>query len=132
MIFYSMISKIIQTLVILSSFFASGLGLNLNSGFSYVNYWGQNSYGATHPADSPNWERDLAIYCLDNSSSADIFVLGFLDIFNVGGTPGLNFANHCSDTFPGTSLLHCPTIAQDIKTCQANGKKILLSLGGSA
>ncbi|KAJ1944708.1 Chitinase 2, partial [Linderina macrospora] len=32
--------------------------------------------------------------------------------------------------FNGTNTLHCPDIGADIKTCQAKGKKIVLSLGG--
>lgn len=35
-------------------------------------------------------------------------------------------------TFPGTSLLNCKKLASDIKACQAKGKLITLSLGGSA
>ena len=34
--------------------------------------------------------------------------------------------------FTGTNLLHCTQMGEDIKTCQAAGKKILLSLGGAA
>jgi len=34
--------------------------------------------------------------------------------------------------FTGTTLLHCAQMGEDIKTCQAAGKKILLSLGGAA
>lgn len=26
-------------------------------------YWGQNSYGATHPSDTGNWQQKLAYYC---------------------------------------------------------------------
>ncbi|KAJ1952251.1 Chitinase 2, partial [Dipsacomyces acuminosporus] len=33
--------------------------------------------------------------------------------------------------FPGTNTLTCPNITADIKTCQAAGKKIVLSLGGA-
>src|SRR5262249_44385700 len=99
MMLYVLTSQTIQTLLILASFFSPSLGLSLTCGSNYVNYWGQNSYGGTHPADQPNWEHDLVTYCLDESSSADVFVLGFLNIFNVGGTPGLDFANHCSDRF---------------------------------
>jgi chitinase len=35
-------------------------------------------------------------------------------------------------TFPGTSLLNCKKLASDIRTCQAKGKLVTLSLGGAA
>lgn len=34
-------------------------------------------------------------------------------------------------TFPGTSLVNCTGIAREIKACQAKGKLVTLSLGGS-
>ena len=34
-------------------------------------------------------------------------------------------------TFPGTSLSNCTKLARDIKTCQAKGKLVTLSLGGA-
>ena len=36
-----------------------------------------------------------------------------------------------NDTFPGTSLANCQTMAGDIKACQANGTSVTLSLGGA-
>ncbi|CUM63498.1 uncharacterized protein PRCAT00001074001 [Priceomyces carsonii] len=79
-------------------------------------YWGQNSAGS---------QEALSTYC--DSDSVDIVILSFLY-----GFPdlALNFANACTDSF-SDGLLHCPTIAEDIKSCQAGGKKILLSLGGA-
>ncbi|CAI5755498.1 unnamed protein product [Candida verbasci] len=87
--------------------------------FSYCSiaaYWGQNAGGN---------QGSLASYC--QSNSADIIILSFLNDFP---KIGLNFANACSDTF-SDGLLHCPQIGQDIKTCQQQGKIILLSLGGA-
>jgi len=53
--------------------------------------------------------------------------------FDSDGLPAVNFAAACEGTyFTGTTLLQCTQMGQDIKTCQANGKKILLSLGGAA
>ena len=48
--------------------------------------------------------------------------------------PGVNFADHCSDTYAPDypELLHCSNIASSISQCQSKGKKILLSLGGAA
>lgn len=79
-------------------------------------YWGQNA-GSN--------QQSLGTYC--SSTSASIIILSFLD-----GFPNLllNFANQCSTTF-SSGLLHCPQIGEDIKSCQQQGKIILLSLGGA-
>ncbi|KAG5416908.1 CHT1 [Candida metapsilosis] len=79
-------------------------------------YWGQNAGGN---------QQSLGEYC--SSSTADIIILSFLNNFP---TLGLNFANQCSQTY-GDGLLHCSQIGQDIKSCQNQGKIILLSLGGA-
>ncbi|KAJ2659586.1 Chitinase 2 [Coemansia sp. RSA 1200] len=44
----------------------------------------------------------------------------------------LNFANACETTFDGSSLLHCPNIAKDIKYCQSQGKVVVISMGGAS
>ncbi|KAF9965634.1 Chitinase 1 [Mortierella alpina] len=85
-----------------------------------VNYWGQN--GASS-------EGDLAEYC--QNDTIDILVLAFLAQIQ-DNLPGLNFANHCKETYPGTSILHCPKMAQDIKFCQSKGKAVILSIGGAS
>ncbi|RCK62777.1 Chitinase 1 [Candida viswanathii] len=79
-------------------------------------YWGQNA-GSN--------QQSLGTYC--SSTSASIIILSFLD-----GFPNLllNFANQCSTSF-SSGLLHCPQIGSDIKSCQLQGKIILLSLGGA-
>ncbi|KAL8921010.1 MAG: hypothetical protein Q9172_004233 [Xanthocarpia lactea] len=91
-------------------------------------YWGQG----------PNQQR-LAHFCAD--SNIDIIPIAFLNVFPDqvgGGYPGTNFGNQCGDeTFKNKDgsdsplLSNCPLIGPDIKTCQALGKKILLSLGGA-
>ena len=46
---------------------------------------------------------------------------------------GINLSNHCNTTYDGSpDLLECPQIAQHISECQKLGKKIVISLGGSA
>jgi chitinase len=86
-----------------------------------VLYWGQASAGS---------QERLSYYC--NSDASDIMVLSFMSSFpGSNGVPTLNFASACSDTF-SSGLLKCDTVAQDIKTCQSLGKKVLLSLGGAA
>lgn len=79
-------------------------------------YWGQNAGGN---------QQSLGEYC--SLSPVDIIILSFLNNFP---TLGLNFANQCSQTY-GDGLLHCSQIGQDIKSCQNQGKIILLSLGGA-
>ncbi|KAL3241111.1 chitinase RNJ42_03203 [Nakaseomyces bracarensis] len=93
------------------------LSFDINSKSNVALYWGQNSAGS---------QQSLASYC--QSTDADIYLLSFLNSFpNIG----LNFANACTDTY-ADGMLHCSQIAQDIKTCQSLGKKVLLSLGGAS
>ncbi|KAG0044306.1 Chitinase 1 [Gryganskiella cystojenkinii] len=74
-------------------------------------------------------EGSLSRYCDD--STIDVLVLGFIyQISN--GIPVLNLAGHCTTYFPGTQILNCPDVARDIKTCQQNGKAIILSIGGAS
>lgn len=71
-------------------------------------------------------------------SNVDIVILAFLTtFFGPGGYPTLNLGAACTGpsaahTAKGaTGLLSCPTVAQQITTCQGLGKKVLLSLGGA-
>ncbi|OWB78738.1 hypothetical protein B5S32_g2938 [[Candida] boidinii] len=94
---------------------------DINSKENVVVYWGQNSAGS---------QQRLSYYC--ESDSVDVVVLSFMSAFSNADTlPTLNFANACETTF-SDGLLQCDTIAADIQTCQANGKKVLLSLGGAS
>ncbi len=95
-------------------------GFSLSSKSNVMVYWGQG----------PN-QQSLASYCA--SSSVDVIGVSFLTtFFGSGGAPEVNFGNACGGApFPGTNLLSCPQIGEDIKTCQAKGKVILLSLGGA-
>lgn len=106
------------------SFLASALSTDTSS--NVVVYWGQNSAGGK------TTQKPLADYC--NDDSADIILISFLHIFyGTSGLPEVNFSYACENTyFPNTGLLQCPTIGEDIKTCQGKGKTILLSLGGAA
>ncbi|KAI9311673.1 class III chitinase [Dichotomocladium elegans] len=100
-----------------------------------VTYWGQNSYGAAHPADKNMWQQPLRHYCDDNA--IDMFPISFLTtFFSKGGKPEINLANFCNSVdngvFPGTALANCTSVVQDdIKYCQARGKAITISLGGA-
>eukprot|EP01121_Diplochlamys_sp_Union-15-3_P006604 TRINITY_DN17098_c0_g1_i1.p1 TRINITY_DN17098_c0_g1~~TRINITY_DN17098_c0_g1_i1.p1 ORF type:complete len:341 (-),score=61.22 TRINITY_DN17098_c0_g1_i1:10-1032(-) len=103
------------------------------SSLKLVMYWGQDSAGNRYPN---NLEKPLAQVC--SYPGYDIINIGFVIIFfdqnNKGQLPGLNFANHCTTSFPGyPDLLNCTTdIGNDIKKCQSMGKKIVLSFGGAA
>lgn len=79
-------------------------------------YWGQNS-GRN--------QESLGSYC--ESTDADMYIISFLTDFP---QTSLNIVG-CDETFPGSTLLHCPALAADIKKCQSLGKKVLLSLGGA-
>ncbi|KIM47133.1 glycoside hydrolase family 18 protein, partial [Hebeloma cylindrosporum] len=65
----------------------------------------------------------------------DIIPLSFLSVFfGKGGKPVVNFANMCNQwtgQFAGTNLANCSFMASDIQKCQAKGKIVTISLGGS-
>ena len=47
-------------------------------------------------------------------------------------SPSLQSCSTTNNTFAGTGLADCQFLAKDIKTCQAAGKIITISLGGGA
>ncbi|KAJ2357000.1 Chitinase 2 [Coemansia erecta] len=98
------------------AFHVSAFNPSCNS--NYASYYGQNS---------ARNQKSLGEYCKD--STEDVIVLAFMN-----GFPNLllNFANACETTFEGSTLLHCPNIAKDIKYCQSQGKAVILSMGGAA
>ncbi|OAQ34353.1 carbohydrate-binding module family 5 protein [Linnemannia elongata AG-77] len=100
------------------------LAFNPLSKTNVVNYWGQNSVSSTGGS-----EGDLVTYCQDDT--VDFFVVAFVSQI-VNGAPVLNLANHCGATFPGSNLLNCPKVGQDIKACQAKGKALVISIGGAS
>ncbi|TYI32183.1 hypothetical protein ES332_A04G041500v1 [Gossypium tomentosum] len=77
-------------------------------------YWGQNSDEGT-----------LAETCA--TGSYDFVNLAFLPTFGNGQTPMINLAGHCDPYSNG-----CTNLSSDIKSCQAQGIKVILSLGGGA
>lgn len=91
-------------------------------------YWGQGSN-----------QQDLSTVCSD--PSYDIVNIAFVNGFprKEGDYPHTNFGNACDGTYfkhPTDStqnnelLANCAGIAPGINKCRANGKKVLLSLGG--
>ncbi|KXX78487.1 Endochitinase 33 [Madurella mycetomatis] len=86
-------------------------------------YWGQNSINR---ADG---QQRLSTYCAN--TPVNIIPLAFLHV--IKNPTMVNFANagdNCT-TFPGTQLLRCPQIEEDIQACQSLNKSILLSVGGA-
>ncbi|KAI0380355.1 glycoside hydrolase family 18 protein [Hypomontagnella monticulosa] len=97
-------------------------GFNAGSQSNVAVYWGQNSFG------QQSSQTRLSDYC--SNSKINIIPLAFMNGIR---TPITNFANagdKCT-VYAGTQLLNCPEIEQDIKTCQSQGKTILLSIGGA-
>ncbi|RHZ63197.1 hypothetical protein CDV55_106317 [Aspergillus turcosus] len=99
--------------------------LDTNSSSTVAVYWGQNS-GNTG-------QQRLSYYC--DNPNIDVFQLSFVTrISGAAGLPEIDFANqesHCT-VYPGTNLLNCPEIGEDIKLCQQKGKTVLISIGGAA
>ncbi|KAF7003778.1 hypothetical protein CFC21_019063 [Triticum aestivum] len=77
-------------------------------------YWGQNG-----------GEGTLAATCATGNYK---FVnIAFLSSFGNGQPPVLNLAGHCVPTNGG-----CASLSSDVKSCQSNGVKVMLSIGGGA
>lgn len=77
-------------------------------------YWGQNGNEGT-----------LAETCA--TGNYDYVNIAFLPTFGNGQTPMINLAGHCDPYTNG-----CTGLSADIKSCQAKGVKVLLSIGGGA
>ncbi|KAK4189413.1 endochitinase 33 [Podospora australis] len=81
--------------------------------------------GVASAGFDPAKSNNIAVYWVN------IIPLAFLHV--IKNPTSVNFANagdNCT-TFPGTQLLRCPQIEEDIKTCQTLGKTLLLSIGGA-
>ncbi|KAK8654534.1 hypothetical protein V6N13_128497 [Hibiscus sabdariffa] len=77
-------------------------------------YWGQNGNEGT-----------LAETCA--TGKYEYVNIAFLATFGNGQTPMINLAGHCDPYSNG-----CTGLSSDIKSCQAKGIKVILSLGGGA
>ncbi|XP_061358601.1 acidic endochitinase-like [Gastrolobium bilobum] len=75
-------------------------------------YWGQNGNEGT-----------LAEACA--TGNYDYVIIAFLPTFGIGQSPMINLAGHCNPYNNG-----CNGLSPDIKTCQAKGIKVLLSIRG--
>ncbi|CAK9176956.1 unnamed protein product [Ilex paraguariensis] len=103
---YSQVSFFALSLFILSLFGSSNAA-------GIATYWGQNGNEGT-----------LAAACA--TGNYQFINIAFLTTFGNGQTPVLNLAGHC-DPPSGT----CTTLSDDIRACQNQGIKVLLSLGGA-
>ncbi|KDP22189.1 hypothetical protein JCGZ_26020 [Jatropha curcas] len=85
-----------------------------SSGAGIAIYWGQNGNEGT-----------LAETC--SSGNYQFVNIAFLSSFGNGQTPVLNLAGHCDPSSNG-----CTGLSADINACQAQGIKVLLSIGGGS
>ena len=77
-------------------------------------YWGQNGN-----------EGSLAEAC--GTGNYGIVNIAFLTTFGDAQAPLINLAGHCDPTASG-----CAGLSKDIETCQSQGVKVMLSIGGGA
>ncbi|CAJ1978459.1 unnamed protein product [Sphenostylis stenocarpa] len=77
-------------------------------------YWGQNGN-----------EGSLGDAC--NTGNYKFVNIGFLSTFGNGQTPQINLAGHCDPASNG-----CTQFSDQIKGCQSQGIKVLISLGGAS
>ncbi|KAE8679539.1 Acidic endochitinase [Hibiscus syriacus] len=89
------------------------LVVNVDAGGIAI-YWGQNGNEGT-----------LAETCA--TGNYDFVNIAFLPTFGNGQTPMINLAGHCDPYSDG-----CTGLSSDIKSCQAKGIKVMLSIGGGA
>ncbi|KAJ8113312.1 hypothetical protein ONZ43_g5181 [Nemania bipapillata] len=93
------------------------------SGAETVVYWGQNGGGTVE-------NNDLSAYC-SSGAGIDIIVLAFLYQFGNGNDdPSGTVGQSCFITNAGEGQ-NCDNLGSAITTCQSNGIKIILSLGGA-
>ncbi|CAB4301966.1 unnamed protein product [Prunus armeniaca] len=108
-----MASKPTMSLALLSSVAVLVLAVGANAGGIAI-YWGQNGNEGT-----------LAETCA--SGNYQFVNIAFLSSFGNGQTPVINLAGHCD---PSTD--ECTKLSPQIKSCQAKGIKVILSIGGGA
>nr|GMD44720.1 acidic endochitinase-like [Ipomoea batatas] len=97
----------------LFSFVLMVLAINTEAGKIAI-YWGQNGNEGT-----------LEATCA--SGNYGFVNLAFLPTFGNGQAPVINLAGHCDPFSNG-----CRNLSADIRSCQARGIKVMLSIGGGA
>ncbi|CAI0442714.1 unnamed protein product [Linum tenue] len=98
----------------ISAILAAVLVMGCEAGGGISIYWGQNGNEGT-----------LAETCA--TGNYHYVNIAFLSAFGNGQPPVINLAGHCDPTNSG-----CAGLTSDIKSCQAKGVKVLLSIGGGA
>lgn len=104
--------------------------------YGLIGYWG-NNLSKNQFTDTKDQEKDLFTFC--STTNYSTYHLSYMYLhFDNNGLPGVDFDYHCnyptnkfSNLSPpnkGYSALNCKSIGNDIKKCQAIGKKILLSV----
>lgn len=88
-----------------------------------VVYWGQNGGGTIE-------NNDLSAYC-SSSAGIDIIVLAFLYEYGNGNTIASGIIGQSCSISTSGEPSQCDDLAAAIKTCQSNGIKVILSLGGA-
>ncbi|KAJ6825819.1 putative acidic endochitinase [Iris pallida] len=99
--------------LLLAALLLSAIAATSNAG-SIAVYWGQNGNEGT-----------LADAC--STGNYAYVIVSFLTTFGNGQTPVLNLAGHCNPSSNG-----CTGLSSDIRSCQSQGVKVFLSLGGGA
>jgi chitinase len=104
---------------------------NLN-GLQLVGYWGQSDLVHDYPLTTANF----ALYNQINVAFAIQFSPNPQCTLSDGSTisyVGMNFAGYCGSYLnPCPNLLTCPTMAQGIQYIQSQGKRVSITMGGSA
>ncbi|GMH18337.1 hypothetical protein Nepgr_020178 [Nepenthes gracilis] len=90
------------------------LSINPSHGSGIAVYWGQNGNEGT-----------LSDTCA--TGNYEYVLISFLTTFGNGQTPVLNLAGHCDPSSNG-----CTGLSTDITSCQNQGIKVFLSLGGAS
>ncbi|XP_068640898.1 acidic endochitinase-like [Aristolochia californica] len=102
-----------RVLLLLLALLVLTLAGGINGGGIAI-YWGQNGNEGT-----------LAETCA--TGNYDFVNIAFLPTFGNGQTAMINLAGHCDPYSNG-----CTGLSKDIKACQKQGIKVLLSIGGGA
>ena len=88
-----------------------------------VVYWGQNGGGTIE-------NNDLSAYC-GADSGIDVLVLAFLYEYGNGNNIASGTIGQSCYISPAGEGQQCDALAAAVKTCQSNGVKIIMSLGGA-
>jgi Chitinase len=93
------------------------------SGAQNVVYWGQNGGGTVE-------NNDLSTYCT-STAGIDVIVLAFLYQYGNGNEVASGVIGQSCSISTSSEPSQCDDLAAAISTCQANGVKVILSLGGA-